>query len=364
MIPQGHIGNMEAIVLTAVAVSAKVFLSEPAVAAEWVGTSAALVAFLNGLVTMGLAWMALSALDPAREEGLVEQFERLAGILGTLFGGVLAGTLLGVTALGLRELGGQLLATVLPKTPSTVVEGAAVVVFAYAAYLGLEVIARAAMVLAVPTVLGTLFLIFMAFPRVDFTRLFPVLGYGWRPTLIFSLVSGWYREAWVAAVSAVYLRERRRQVAIAVQGVAVSVLVITVVNAFLLAMFGFPSLIRFPFPTLEGARSIYAGEFVSNLESIFLFLFVMAIFLLLSITFWTGSILVADLLHLPEHRPLIPVLAVGTWLFAYLPPSLMDAIHWVDHDLRQATSIVVLPGIFLFWALGLWRRRRERQSAA
>lgn len=361
MIRQGHIAATEGIVLVAAVLSAKVFLSEPSVAAEWAGTSVVLVVFLNGLLAVVLAWMVLTTLDPAREEGLVEQLERLGGVFGTLLAATIAFTFLGVTSLGLREQGGQMLAAVLPRTPITAVEGATVLVFSYAAFLGLEAIARAAMVFAVPTVLGVLFLLFMSFPRLRFEHLLPLLGYGWRPTLTFSLLSGWYREAWLAALLMVYLRKRTQGLEVGIRGIAVGTAIITLVTAGLLAKFGFPNLTRLPFPAFEGARAIYAGEFVSNLESIFVFLFTAAIFLKLSILFWGTCILVADLLHLAEYRPLIPLLGTLTWLVAFLPASLMEAIHWVDHDLRRTTSLIIYPGILLFWVLGILRRRKERR---
>jgi spore germination protein KB len=363
VIRQGHLGVTEATVLVTVAISGKVFLSQPSVSASWVGTAAALMVLLNGLVALLVGWIILTTLDHQREEGLVAQFERLGGFAGTLMGAVLAATFIGVTALELRELAGQVLRAILPRTPITVVEGATVLAFSYAAYLGLETIARAAMVFTIPIGLGTFFLFLLSFSRFRFEHLLPLLGYGWRPLLLYSVVGGWYREAWLGALLMVYLRQRHQGLRVTLQGIGVSLVVLTVVTAALLAMFGYPNLLRLPFPALEGARAIYAGEFVSNLEAVFVFLFILAIFLTLSITFWASCLLVADVLHLAEYRPLIPLLATLTWLVAYLPPSLMDAIRWVDHDLRRLTSLILYPGVLLFWLLSLWQRRRQRREA-
>lgn len=363
MIRQGHVGAVEATVLVAVAVSAKVFLSGPAVMAAWAGTAAALALLLNGLLAMGLLALVMRTLDPQREEGLVEQFERNGGLFGTLLMAAVALSFLSVTGLGLRELVGQITSGILVRTPATVTSGAAVLVFCYGAQLGLEPISRAAMVFAVPTAVGTLSLILLALPRLDPTHLTPVLGYGWRPLLSTSLFAGWYREAWLAAILLVYLRDRKQGMKVAVRGTGIGTAVVVLMMGGLLAMFDFPNITRLSFAALEGARGIYAGEFVSNLESAFVFLFTTGVFLQLTISFWASCLLVADLLHLPEYRPLIPLLGTGVWLLAFLPPSLMSAVHWMYYDLRRVASFILYPGILLMWLLTILRRRGARRNA-
>ncbi|HHW15684.1 MAG TPA: GerAB/ArcD/ProY family transporter [Firmicutes bacterium] len=363
MIRQGHVGATEATVLVAVAVAAKAFLSGPAVMAAWAGTAAALALLLNGLLAIGLVSLVIHSLDPQREEGLVEQFERTGGLFGTLLMAAVAFSFLSVTGLGLRELSGQIASGILVRTPVTVTSGAAVLVFSYGAYLGLESIARAAMVFAVPTVAGTFSLFLLALPRLDPSHLTPVFGYGWRSFLTTSLFAGWYREAWLAPILFVYLRDRKRGLSMAVQGVGIGAAVVVLIVGGLLAMFDFPNITRLSFAVLEGARGIYAGEFVSNLESVFVFLFTTGVFLQLTITFWASCLLVADLLHLPEYRPLVPLLGTGVWLLAFLPPSLMSAVHWMYYDLRRMASFFLYPGILLMWVLAILRRRGARRNA-
>ncbi|MDI6870473.1 MAG: GerAB/ArcD/ProY family transporter [Bacillota bacterium] len=363
MIRQGHLGRTEAIIVAVAATAGKIFLSQPAVAAQHTATAAPLMVLVNGLLSMGLGWMLFSSLDPEREEGMVAQFERLAGPAGTLIGAVIAAYFFGIVALHTRQMGGAIITGILPNTPITVVEGATVLVFSYAAVLGLEAIARSAMVLLLPIVTVVFILLLLTLPRMDFTRFFPPLGFGWQSTLYWSAFSGWYREAWVVAVLFPYLRRRAEVVKIGVRAIAWSALVLTIVTSALLALFGYPTLTHFPAPAAEGSRAVYLGPFISNLESVFVFLFTTALFLTLSVMFWASCLLVADLLKLDEYRPLVPLLAVGAWLFGYLPGSLMETVHWVDEEVKQLTSFVLYPGIGLLWFLALRRRKKERRHA-
>lgn len=350
--------------LVVAATTAKMFLSQPAVAAQHTATGAVLVALLNGLLSLGLSWLLLNSLDPASEEGMVAQFEKLGGVFGTLVSAVMAAYFLGTVSWQTRQMGGLIINSMLPFTPITVVEGTTVMAFAYASALGLETISRAAMILLLPIVTVILVLLLLTAPRFDFSRLFPPLGFGWRSLLYWSLFSGWYREAWVAAVLFPYLRRREEGVGVAVEAIALSTGLLTLVTAALLALFGYPLLARLPAPAQEGSRAIYLGPFVTNLEAVFVFILTTALFLMLSVMFWAGCILVADLLKLSEYRPLVPLLAAGVWLGSYLPPSLMVTVHWSGEELREVSSFVLYPGVVTLWCLRQWRRRRERRRGA
>lgn len=360
MIRQGHLGTVEAIGVAATIVGTNIFVV-PRVAAEHAATAAWMSVPLNALEALLLIWLYLDAFDKDFSGGLVEQFERQAGWVGTLTCTVLALDFFVITGLLLRRFGGETQAALLLRTPITVVEAGMLLALSYGVYSGLETLARVVMLLALP--LGLTFVTLLAFTwrRFNPANLLPLFGYGFKPLLYWGLFAGWFRELVIVPVLWPYLRDRSKTMNIGLVAAGTSGLLMTITVLSVLMLYPFPTAPRFPFPVLELTRVIRMGAFISNVEAIFAFLFTLGILIKLALTFWMLAIITADLLHLPEYRPLVPVLALGVWMFGYLPHAMAEVSRWSELYVRGYASHVIYPLNLLVW--GIARLKRMRRGA-
>lgn len=355
-IRQGHVGYTETLMLTVIALTTK-FLWLPRVAAEHAGTAAWLLPLLNAVVSSIFFWFIVSILDPGSDESVTRQYEKGAGLAGTL---LLAGIFLEfllLLGLILRRYAGETRTVILPNTPIIVVEALALGAAVYGASLGLETLGRAAMLYAIPLGLTVGGFILVTAPHFRITGLLPLLGFGPRPLLIWGAKAGLFRETWLILIMWPYLRNRRDGPKAGLGAIWLAALILVVVTA--AVEMSHPALLaaRFPFPVAELARSARLGIYVSNLESIFTFLLLFIIFLTLAVVLWMTATLAADLLHLAEYRPLLPILTLGAWMVAYLPETLPESLEWADEYVRSLASLVTYPLIPLVWFLA--RRRRQ-----
>lgn len=362
MIKQGHLGMVEAVGVAATLVATNFFYI-PRPATEHAATAGWMIVPLNALEAIFIVWLYLDVFDQNHPGGLVEQFERQTGLVGTLACLLLTLNYFGIAGLSLRRFAGEALTSVLPRTPITAIEAGMLLGLAYGAYSGLETLARVVMLLALPLAATFVSLLAFAWRRFNPTHLLPLFGYGFKPLLYWGAFAGWFRELGIVMVIWPYLRQRTQamRIAWASVGLAAPLMALAVISV--LMFFPFPTAPRFPFPILEITRGIRIGAFLSNAEAVYVFLFTLGILLKLALTFWIVVTLTADLLHLSEYRPLIPVLALGLWMLAYVPPNLADAGKWSEVYIRGFGSYALYPVNLLVWGIARIKGRRRGASA-
>lgn len=298
----------------------------PGITAERAKQSAWIASMFASLAGFLSLWMIskLSRRFPGRT--LPQYTEILLGkALGKMMGGAYVLFFLVVNILVIREFSDFLTNTLMPATPSLVFSALIVLIGAYAASKGIEVIARMAQFVFPLFILSLVVILGLAAPRMDFGKLKPFLEGGVLPVVWGSVVpASWYGEI-VALVILMPMvnkpREIKRKGAIALLAAAFFLSADTLIT---LAIFG-PNLsgdLLFPFWYLS--RFIEFGDFLQRMETLIILLWVTGIVIKVDVLYYLICFTTAQVLNLKGYKPVVyPALVIqvlaATFMFRNTP---------------------------------------------
>lgn len=365
MIRQGHIDGKHAVVVLLNFIAGKVFVTFPrhmailGQGAGWmVATVAAVAATFGFYITVLLLrrFPGRSIIDISCEVG--------GGVVGRLSGLAFFALFALITATVAREFGELVLGTILRHTPISIVVGALMGAGLYTAYLGLEAIARGAMLLFPFMVLGTLGIVLFDLRFVTLSGLAPWFGPGLPAILEHGLrASSNYAEILLLVVLAPYVRNRRELLPAGLASMGLSWLIMAGFTALAAAAFPIPVATRIVFPLFHLARLVSLGEFLQRTEALFVLLWLFSAGVKMSAGFYASALVLAETLDLPDYRPLLFPLAVLLFSVSFIFPSLVEAIEFDTLLLRIYAWIpaFALPAMLL--ALALVRRKGASAGA-
>lgn len=356
---EGHIGFLEAVLLSMTVLTVKALLPFPSLMIQTGDTAGWLLLLLIGLWT-ALGLLAIGRLmDRFPGRSLPEAVREVAGpVAGVAVNLVLVAWLLVDGALGLRLFTEAFIVSILPRTPPSVLSLVALAVAIYAGYLGLEAIARANVILWPLLAVTFVAVLALVLPQARADWLFPFWGPGPGVLVRESTAHiGFMSEAILLAFYAYALRGRGELTRAAVTALAVSTVALAIMVAVYVAVFGTVAAVRQPFPFFNLARLIYVGRFFQRLESVFVLFWVLGAIVRVSIFLHAAAITASTTLGLPYFRPLLAPLAVLLYGISLLPPDYVQVIWW-ESRLRQ---LEVIPAFLLPIALLALRRMRRRE---
>lgn len=151
----------------------------PAEHAAWI---AVLIATVWVALATAVVYGLYRTFPPGRS--LSEALELYLGpVAGKVLNAVLAWFFLQESAVGIRSLTDAIATVILPRTPPVVVASLMVWVVAVAVRSGIEVVGRTVIPLAIGMFGATGLITILIAGEIDFTRLQPVFGVGWKPML-------------------------------------------------------------------------------------------------------------------------------------------------------------------------------------
>ncbi|HEY8449719.1 MAG TPA: GerAB/ArcD/ProY family transporter, partial [Bacillota bacterium] len=212
-------------------------------------------------------------------------------------------------ALTLRQMT-EVFLLILPATPPVAILTPLLLVSAYAVRGGVEVIGRAAVVLM--AVAGALFnsILLMAVPVMAWERLFPLLERGPGRVLMGGMVPlGALTIFATGLVLAPALNEPRQFGRVLAVLLAMATFIGLQVEYALVFVFG-ESVARLNFPLLSLAREAQVGEFLTNLDALFMVGFSGGGFIQVALLHYVTALGYARLLGLADHRPVSLPLAL------------------------------------------------------
>lgn len=355
VIQDGHVDRKQLIVMIWILIAAKIFIPLPAVMAQRAGNSGWIPVFIGagvgafGALAIGalmLKFPSMSIVDISREV--------LGGILGRIVAGSFVLFFGYLTAVVLREFAETFATVILPQTPLSTLVIILMLLLTYAAYGGIETIARTCQFF-LPFLLIPFVTIFLAgIPYIDLGRLRPVLGAGTGRLLVVGLMAtSIYSEVIFAAIIAPFLREKDDAIPGMLISILLSALVMASTVAVSVAVFSVEGSSRLAFPLLQLTRLISIGEFIQRIEAIFVFLWFFTAALKLSMSLYATVVSTAQLLGLEKFRPLIPAFGLITFTVSFIPGSIVAAFRY-DTELRMRYAAIpglVLPALILLVAL-------------
>jgi len=335
------------------------FLAAARILVPAAGTAAWISALTGGAVGLGIAVLAgyLAARFP--DHSLVRMAERIFGApLGKLIGLSFAAYCTVVLGLGSRESVLAMWIAFLQTTPPVLISAVFYVLIIYAAYLGIEAIARVSLIFFSLVVASLLVLTALAAPVAVPGRLLPIIGNGLGPVIRAGFLAASYAgESIVVLAFIKHLKDKRGASRAMATGVATGMAIMALATGFGVMMLGVRGISRVTFPVLETARMVGFGQFLERAEILFLALWFSAALLKLAAVFYASITSVADVLGLRDYRPLIiPYALLGTAL-SLVPKTVLETFDYLDVFVRYSVwYVIALPVVLLLGAVVRGRR--------
>ena len=364
VIQLGHIDGKQVTLMTGFLLGAKVFLMTPSFIAARVGTSAWITTIVGtGLALLGLlGWLKWA--NATSDLAFVPALRKTLGrFLGDLLAFAILLACLAGAALNTRVVAGGAVIGLLPHFPIEVIIAIAVVTGLYGAWLGLETVARVAVVFAPLTVISTIAVIVGAGRFIDLRNLFPFWGLGVAETIKEgALNTGLFAVMPSVMVWKSYVRAPENLSRGTSGGVLLAGVIVTIGTAVTITVFPHPEISRIIDPLGILARAVYLGPFLQRLEAVFTFVWFFTTSVQLSVLYIIAFILLAQLAGVHTYRPFAP--AVGLLLFAgaSIPPSILSAGELLHGILFQEAGIALVASGWVLYLVARVRGMAPREG--
>ncbi|KPV45469.1 GerAB/ArcD/ProY family transporter [Alicyclobacillus ferrooxydans] len=363
---KARVGRRELTSMFTLFVAAHAFLDYPDQVSEYGFEAAWMEPLLAGIMAL-VVFLAMDQLFrrffPGK--GLLEVLRIGFGrYVSTAIALALAGYFIFVTASIMRQFSETVIITVLPATPILVVSAMFVATVAYVATCGLEAVVRVAQIAFPIVIIAFIGLCLLTMNWWHPALLFPFWGSG-----IGSLAIGGYKTSAiflnVLLLSIIYphAQDYRDLRKVGVRSTLYSMLLLT---AFLLVyhmVFAPLETQNLASPIYSLARVIHAGRFIQRIESIYIFIWVSAAVLKMSITIWAAAYILTDTFQWPSYRPIMPALALLCASISLTTSDVASVVRSQEDTMLDWGWIVALGVPLAILLIGTFRQQLKRGDA-
>lgn len=307
---EGKIGIFEAVCLTTLIMTNKVFFTSIAFIVQITGTSAWYTTLISCAVSLMFFYFIYLLLGRFPGKDILQIYEAVLGeVVGKFL--VLLFCVFAIYYSGstLREFVEMIKVYNLPYTPTSVIMGSFLLVTVIISYFGFECMARICAICFIPTVAGLLLILLLASPSYDFNLLKPFGGHGIDVTLMNGFFrSSAYMEFTILTIVISAIRghasfKKAGAISILLTGLIFS----TSIFCYLMT-FGYSSGSENISGIFELSRSIYFNRFFQRVESIFLFTWVISSVIATTVSFYIGVLIYCKTFTIKNHKPLLCLL--------------------------------------------------------
>lgn len=261
-------------------------------------------------------WHRLSKKSP--NQSLIQYSERILGKwLGKMVGFVYVWYFLYLSSLVLHNVGSFITTNVLVQTPMQVVHIIFMLSVIYAAYLGLEVIARACEVFF-PWVIIIIFITAILLVKdIHLSKLLPILPDGWQTPVkgIYPLLGFPISESVIFLMIFPFVDRQNQIKKYFTLFIISTALIGTLIVIISISVLGVDITARSTFAVFEVAKEIRVGTFFERVEVLIGGIWIMTIFVKLSFCFYAANLASAQLFHLKSYR--VTILPYGILVTAF-----------------------------------------------
>lgn len=352
MINEGKFGTAEAVYLTTLIIASKAFYTSIRVMIKITGTAAWYMTLVSCLTSIIFFLMISLVMKRFPGKNLVEIFELVIGrFFGKILTLVFSAYFVYYAGSSLREFLEMIKAYNLPYTPPSLIIFAFMSVVVVMAYLGLEGLARFASVIFYPVFFGIAIIIFLAYPYYNVRAIFPIGGYGIAETLKSGFLrSSAYDEVIILAfiinsIDGVKTFKKVGVLSIFISGIVFALTCLSNIMAFDYTMSS-----ENVSDLFQLARVIYFSRFFQRIESIFLFIWILASLITVGLALYIAISSFCKAFKISNHRPLILQFAFLTFMVTLLPEGLIELAKTNIVVLREYSMILVygIPILVLF----------------
>jgi spore germination protein KB len=282
---------------------------------------------------------------------LIEYSEIILSFLpGKVFGFIFLFFYLHLNGTVLRIYGEFVVGSFFTKTPLIVIIGSMTLVCAFAVRGGVEVVARGAQFFSPIVVVLLLFIIILLIPDMEPKNILPIMDKGIMPSLRAAVSpQGWFSDYILIAFLLPFLSDRGNGLKWGMISVFAVILTLVAMNMVALFIFGTVTS-SFTYPLMSAARYISIADFLQNLESIIMAIWVAGTFIKISVIYHALVLGTAQWLNLSDYRPLI-FRSVFCWCLysIWFAPNLQEISLWIGTAIvfYLATKQVVIKVLLL-----------------
>jgi spore germination protein (amino acid permease) len=364
MIKEGKIGLQEAVCLTVIIIVVKIYFVSPSGAIKSVGTAAWYMTIISNLTAM-LGFLFIYLLlkrFPGKDLifAFKASFGRLLGLVPSL---ILSITLLICAAALTREFSEVSKIYIIPETPLTFHICLQLIVISILAYLGIETIARFAKLIAYFILFSLIATIIFNYNHFDYSRMFPILGYGLKTTVTFGLKeSSYYGEVVILGVITSTLQgvknlKKTGFISLLISGLLLSAVYLSITLIFRYGQSQEPTSVLYTLTEI-----IQIGFFFNRLDPIFIFSWSLGTLVSVSVLFYCYLSSYCKAFNIDDMRPLILPSALVFFAISMLPKDLVSLMSYIVM-IRQYgwTVFFVMPLLALI--VSILRKKKVIESA-
>lgn len=252
----------------------------------------------------------------------------------------------------------------LPYTPPSLILFAFLLAVIVLSYIGIDGIARLSLLAFFSILVGFIAILIFAYPVYDVNYLFPLGGYGIGTTLYQGLLrSSAYDEVVILAIiinSVHGLKNFKKAgvISLVLSGAIISISVLCDIMAFAYTQ-GSENLSDL----FQLSRIIYFNRFFQRIDSLFLFIWVIASIITVSTAFYISISVYCKAFRINNHRPLLLPCAFLTFMVTLLPENLSETVERNILYIMEYSIFVVylIPILVLIVSLVLGRKGEKEK---
>ncbi len=329
MVKEGKIGSFEAFCMFIFFLSTKIFFTNTSVIIQLAGTAAWYITLISCTTSILFFLLLYRLIKKFPNKNIVDIFKEVFGnILGSVITFIFFAYALFYSASVLREFVEMIKAYNLPYTPPSIIIFLLLTVTSIYLFIGLEGISKISVLAFYPVLLGTLLLLLLGLPQYEPHYVMPLLGYGAKHSLWIGLLrSSAYSEIFFLSVIIPSLKDSKTFKKVGISSLLFTGLFFSLCLILIIMAFHYTAASENLSNIFTLSRSIYYNRFLQRVESIFLFIWIIASVLNVSISAYIALSLYCKNFRIKNHRPLIPSFAILLFLLTLLPKNLSEVIH-------------------------------------
>ncbi|EXX88879.1 spore gernimation protein [Paenibacillus darwinianus] len=272
------------------------------------------------------------------------------------------------TGMVARIFGEVVTAAVLPRTPVEVIIGTMLLTGFILVMHDIETVARVNEILLPLIVVPILLISLFSYQSARLDNLFPLFAVDWMSIMRSSLTStAAYLGFEVFTLFMSHAEPSRAMVRANLTGIAIPGFMYTLIVISGISVFGVDELKQLVWPTLELVKTTeMPGLVLERTESLFIGVWVTAVFTTVGTMYFTLTMLLKEMLGLRTHRWIALAMLPALYWVALRPQNIKDLFDWQDITGNYG-SFYLLSMPILFWLIAQMRpsvRRRNRSAAA
>lgn len=326
MLSVNKIGSFEAFCLMSFLLGTKIFFTNVKVIIDRTGTAGWYTTIISFIITMFFFSLLCILINKFEGLNIIDIFNKTFGwFLGSIFSILFSGYALFYSSSVLREFFEMLKAYNLPYTPPSIIVGLFLIVTCIYLYVGLDGISKICVLAFFVVLAGTITIYLLGIPNYNPSLLTPLGGYGLRESVLAGILrSSAYSEVFFLAVIVTSLKDTRTFKKVGFYSLSFIAFIFCISILFSLMTFGYTSGSELLSGIFQLSRLIYYNRFIQRLESLFLFIWVIAAFFNVTISAYFSLNIYCQVFKIKNHRPLIPSFIFLIFYLTFLPESLIS----------------------------------------